>query len=118
MEKNVGDFLIQEGYAREYDGGQRESWCPVSTIRFAMGEREEEALQPEPPILTFHFYSPGTRKKAWNCEKRHGDRNRRGSRAHSGQARSDTMSTGCYYCNKSCVLTTRFCHTSFSGVLS
>ena len=28
--KNVGDILIEEGLARHYDGGKRQSWCPVS----------------------------------------------------------------------------------------
>ena len=28
--KNVGDVLIEEGLARHYDGGKRQSWCPVS----------------------------------------------------------------------------------------
>ena len=28
--ENVGDIMIEEGHAREYNGGKRESWCPVS----------------------------------------------------------------------------------------
>lgn len=28
--ENAGDIMIENGYARPYDGGKRESWCPVS----------------------------------------------------------------------------------------
>ena len=28
--ENAGDILIEEGHARQYGGGKRESWCPVS----------------------------------------------------------------------------------------
>lgn len=30
--ENVGDIMIEEGHARQYDGEERESWCPVSTM--------------------------------------------------------------------------------------